>query len=128
MKEELKDRLKAAMDRKGMRAIDLCNQTGIPKSAMHYYLSGRSEPKSDRLYVIAKVLDVSEAWLLGYDVAPDRTHSQKGIDELAALSERIEKDQDFRKLLFQINHLNPNQVEAIRNLLDVLQKNEKNEG
>lgn len=123
MKEELKDRMKAAMDRKGLRAIDLCNTTGIPKSALHYYLSGRSEPKSDRIYIIAKALDVSEAWLLGYDVPPDRTQDQKDLDELSELVERIKKDRDFRQLMFAINHLNPSQVDLIRNLVSQLQKN-----
>lgn len=123
MKEELKDRMKAAMDRKGLRAIDLCNITGIPKSALHYYLSGRSEPKSDRIYIIAKALDVSEAWLLGYDVPPDRTQDQKDLDELSELVERIKKDRYFRQLMFAINHLNPSQVDLIRNLVSQLQKN-----
>lgn len=123
MKEELKDRLKAAMNSKGIKAIDLCEKTGIPSSAMSYYLNGRMEPKSDRLYIIAKALDVSEAWLLGYSVAQERSPDQKDNDELADLAERIKKDRDFRQLMFAINHLNPSQVDLIRNLVSQLQKN-----
>ena len=123
MKEELKDRLKAAMNSKGIKAIELCEKTGIPSSAMSYYLNGRMEPKSDRLYIIAKALDVSEAWLLGYSVAQERTPDQKDNDELADLAERIKKDRDFRKLMFAINHLNPSQVDLISNLVSQLQQN-----
>lgn len=123
MKEELKDRLKSAMNSKGIKAIELCEKTGIPSSAMSYYLNGRMEPKSDRLYIIAKALDVSEAWLLGYSVAQERTPDQKDNDELADLAERIKKDRDFRKLMFAINHLNPSQVDLIRNLVSQLQQN-----
>lgn len=123
MKEELKDRLKAAMNSKGIKAIELCEKTGIPSSAMSYYLNGRMEPKSDRLYIIAKALDVSEAWLLGYSVAQERSPDQKDNDELADLAERIKKDRDFRQLMFAINHLNPGQVDLIRNLVSQLQKN-----
>lgn len=123
MKEELKDRLKAAMNSKGIKAIELCEKTGIPSSAMSYYLNGRMEPKSDRLYIIAKALDVSEAWLLGYSVAQERSPDQKDNDELADLAERIKKDRDFRQLMFAINHLNPSQVDLIRNLVSQLQKN-----
>lgn len=118
-KEELKDRLKKALDYKGVKPIDVCERTGIPKSAMSYYLSGRSEPKANRLYVIAKALDVSEAWLLGYDVPIDRSEDQKENDALAELSERIKKDREFRRLIVQISRLNPQQVESIKNLLSV---------
>ena len=118
-KEELKDRLKKALDYKGVKPIDVCEKTGIPKSAMSYYLSGRSEPKANRLYVIAKALDVSEAWLLGYDVPIDRSEDQKENDALAELSERIKKDREFRRLIVQISRLNPQQVESIKNLLSV---------
>lgn len=118
-KEELKDRLKKALDYKGVKPIDVCAKTGIPKSAMSYYLSGRSEPKANRLYVIAKALDVSEAWLLGYDVPIDRSEDQKENDALAELSERIKKDREFRRLIVQISRLNPQQVDGIKNLLSV---------
>ena len=117
MKKDFNDRLKQAMDFRNVKATDLCERGNIPKSAMSYYISGRSEPKSDRLYIIAKLLDVSEAWLLGYDVAMERSTDQKELDELGALNERIKKDPEFRQLVFRINHLNPGQLEAVNNLL-----------
>ncbi len=120
MKEEFKDRLKQAMDYRNLKAADLCERANIPKSAMSYYLSGRSEPKSPRLYIIAKILDVDEAWLLGYDVKMERAPEQKELDELAALNERIKKDLEFRGLIIDINHLTPEQLEAVKNLISVL--------
>ena len=62
---ELKDRLKEALDSRQMRAVDLTEKTGVPKSAVSFYLAGKSQPKADRLYLIARALDVSETWLLG---------------------------------------------------------------
>lgn len=118
MKEELKVRLKAAMEANGVKAVDLCEKTGVPKSAISYYLAGKSEPKSDRLYIIAKALDVSEAWLLGYNVDMARDKSQKELDELADLNERIKKEKDFRQLIIKISHLKPQQLEAVKNLLE----------
>jgi transcriptional regulator with XRE-family HTH domain len=117
VKKEFKDRLRQAMAFHNVKASDLCERGNIPKSAMSYYMSGRSEPKSDRLYIIAKLLDVSEAWLLGYDVPMERSQDQRELDEMAALNERIKKDPEFRQLIFQINHLNPGQLEAVSNLL-----------
>lgn len=117
MKAELKDRLKYAMESKGILAVDLCNKTNIPKSAMSYYLSGRSVPKSDRVYLLAKLLDVSEAWLLGYDVAMERSVDQKETDDTVALFNRIEKDRDFKQLVLRINRLNPAGLEAVKSVL-----------
>ena len=117
MKKEFKDRLKQAMEFRNVKAVDLCERGNIPKSAMSYYISGRSEPKDERIYILAKLLDVSEPWLLGYDVPMERETTQKEHDELSALNKRIKKDPDFRRLVIQINHLNQGQLEAINNLL-----------
>lgn len=106
------------MDSNGIKAVELCEKTGVPKSAISYYLAGKSEPKSDRLYIIAKALDVSEAWLLGYNVDMERDRSQKELDELADLNERIKKEKDFRQLILKINRLKPQQLDAVKNLLD----------
>lgn len=114
VKAELKDRLKQAMDYRNLKAVDLVERGDIPKSAMSYYLSGRSKPKDDRLYILAKLLDVSEGWLLGYDVPMERTPEQKDLDELAALSERIKKEAEFRDLVIKINRLNPAQLDALK--------------
>ena len=99
MRESLKDRLREAMNRSGMKAADVCKKTGIPKSAMSYYLSGRSEPKADRLYLICKALDVSEAWMLGYDVEMAKTQAQKNNDTLADIVAKFKTDDSFSKLL-----------------------------
>ena len=117
MKAELKDRLKYAMELKGILAVDLCKRADIPKSAMSYYLSGRSVPKSDRIYLLAKLLDVSEAWLLGYDVAMERSEDQKETDETVALFNRIEKDMEFKQLMLRINRLNHAGLEAVKSVL-----------
>lgn len=65
-------RLAQALRLRGMKQADLCNKTGIPKSAMSQYISGAFEPKQDRLALIAQALDVDPAWLMGYDVPMER--------------------------------------------------------
>lgn len=67
------ERLKQAMALKNITQSELCEKTGIPKSAMSQYVSGAFIPKQERTYLIAKALNVNEAWLLGYaDVSIDR--------------------------------------------------------
>ena len=68
-KSSLKSRLYEAMTIRGKKAVDLTRDLDIPKSAVSQYLSGKSQKMdSERLYAIAKYLDVDEPWLLGYDV------------------------------------------------------------
>ena len=71
-------RIKRALSIRAMKQSELCRITNIPKSAISQYLSGCFEPKQDRIYLIAKTLDVSEAWLMGYDVPMER---QKNIPQ-----------------------------------------------
>lgn len=66
------DRIKEALTIKGIKQSDLCRLTGIPKSAISQYVSGAFEPKQDRIYLLSKALNVSEAWLMGLDVPMER--------------------------------------------------------
>lgn len=70
--EEFSDRLKKAMSLKGMKQVDLCNKTGLDKALISNYLSGKYKAKQDKLHKLAIALDVSEGWLMGYDVDIDR--------------------------------------------------------
>ncbi len=71
-KTDFSKRLRAAIDQQSIRQSELCEKTGIRKSAMSQYLSGAFKPKQQNLYRLAKALDVSEAWLMGYDVPMQR--------------------------------------------------------
>lgn len=71
-KDSCSKRIKRALDLKGVRQSELCRITGIPKSAMSQYIKGTFEPRQDRVYLISKALNVSEAWLMGFDVPMER--------------------------------------------------------
>ena len=58
-------RLKEALNKKGLRQIDLARMTGLPKSAISQYIAGKIEPKQDKLYILAKALEVDVLWLMG---------------------------------------------------------------
>ena len=70
--ETISVRIKKALAIKGMKQSELCKLANIPKSSLSQYLSGDFEPKQDRIYLIAKALNVSEAWLMGFDVPMER--------------------------------------------------------
>ncbi|MBD9010622.1 MAG: helix-turn-helix domain-containing protein, partial [Clostridiales bacterium] len=73
-KESCSTRLKRALKINGMKQAELSSITKIPKSAISQYVSGAFEPKQDRVELIAEALNVSEAWLMGFDVPMEREH------------------------------------------------------
>ena len=62
------ERIKEALALRGMTAADLSRKTGIGKGLISRYLHGEVVPKQSKIAVIARALEVSPAWLLGYDV------------------------------------------------------------
>ena len=70
--ESCSKRIAEALKIKGMKQYELCKLANVPKSSLSLYLSGAYEPKQDRVYDMAKALNVNEAWLMGYDVPMER--------------------------------------------------------
>ena len=58
-----------------MTQAELSSRSKISKSSISHYLKGDWEGKQDAVYSIAQVLNVSEAWLMGYDVPMDAEHA-----------------------------------------------------
>lgn len=121
-REKFNIRLKEAMDIRGLRAVDLIDRTGIPKVTLSYYMSGKTEPKADRVYTLAKALDVSEAWLLGFEVPMYRTDEQKKNDALAEIVVRLRKDEKLYKLVVKLADADDEQLELIDKLVSGLAK------
>lgn len=78
-----KDRLLEAMRIREIKAVDLSQKTGIPKSSISQYLSGHVEAKTDRNYLLAKALNVDPVWLSGYDVPMEEFKAEPFSEEIA---------------------------------------------
>ena len=118
-KSSLKSRLYEAMTIRGKKAVDLTRELDIPKSAVSQYLSGKSQNMdSARLYAIAKYLDVSEPWLLGYDVPMERQDPA----ELGTLAADLLLNADVLRLVQIYSELE----EADKNMLLMLAENMHN--
>ena len=119
---EFRNRLSEALARRGWKAVDLVRTADIPKGAVSYYLAGKSTPKNDRLYIIAKALDVNEAWLLGFDVPMARTDDQKKNDQLVQLVARLRSDEGFYNTVVTLSGLDDGQYQSIAQLIATLKK------
>lgn len=66
------NRLKIAMRIRNIKASELSAKTGIAKSSLSEYIKGKYEAKQDGVFLLAKALDVNEAWLMGCNVPMER--------------------------------------------------------
>lgn len=66
------NRLNKAISLRGIKPIELSEMTGIDKSKISSYMAGRYKAKQDGVYLLAHALNVSEIWLMGYDVPMER--------------------------------------------------------
>ena len=71
------ERLKQLMEERNLKQVDIlnkslpyCNKYGVKmnKSDISQYVSGKVEPSQDKLVVLGMALDVTESWLMGFDV------------------------------------------------------------
>ena len=68
-------RIEKALTIRDMKQSDLCKLASVPKSSLSLYIKGAYEPKKDRLFRMAIALNVSENWLMGYDVPMEREYN-----------------------------------------------------
>lgn len=105
----LGERICKARDASGLSTAQLARRLGIKTSTLHSWESDRSEPRSNKLVLLAGILNVSPTWLLvgrgtppisdepatadldSMKVALDRLQrqAQNLADDIAALQDRL---------------------------------------
>lgn len=122
IKSSLKDRLKEAMTMRDKKPVDLVRDLKIPKSAISQYLSGKSQKMdSERLHKICLYLNVSEPWLLGFNVPVD---IKKNTEELADRHFEMIMDEDLNELFEDFKMLNSKQRKMVKDLIHSLADSE----
>lgn len=66
------NRLNTAMRIRNIKPVELSEKTGIDKSKISSYMSGRYKAKQDGVFLLARALNVDEAWLMGCDVPMEK--------------------------------------------------------
>lgn len=114
MKENTSDRLKKIMEERKIKQVDILNMSlpyckkyniKMNKSDISQYVSGKVEPSQEKLVILGMALDVSEAWLMGFDVSPvrkDNTGEAKEDVDLLWKFSLLEK-RDKETILDMIN-------------------------
>lgn len=100
------ERLQQIMRIRGISQAELARKVGLSRGAISNYLSGRYEPKTEILYLLAKALDCSFVWLHGYNAPMEESESIDSDDledqenpwEIAMLDEFNKLDVDHQIL------------------------------
>lgn len=112
------ERLQEAMG--DMTATELANLLGLSKQAISTYVHNKRTPKPPTIKTIASLLNVSPAWLMGYDV--DRTVSQE-INTQTSFRENFTEIEI--NLINAAKKLNTDGKEILLDYADMLSKNPK---
>ena len=100
-----------ALKHRGMKQVELCQLANVPESSLSLYLKGAYEPKQDKIYNMARALNVSEAWLMGYDVPMERASVK--------VTNTIEVTEDEQKLLDLFRLVPENQQQMVLQMIEI---------
>ena len=101
------ERIKAIMEERNLKQVDILRMAKkfehsgakLTKSDLSLYVNGKVEPHQHKIHLLAKALDVNEAWLMGID---SPKHREAETPEILTVynelhSERQDKVYDFAK-------------------------------
>lgn len=87
--ESFNSRLKTAMEYKNIKPAELSKLTGIGKSSISQWLSGKYSAKQDKIFIVAKALNVNPSWLIGADVPMT---DETVLDRIYHIADKLNKD------------------------------------
>lgn len=111
------ERLKYILNNRNLKQFELlekckpyCKKYNVrlAKNDLSQYVSGKVEPKQDKLSILGLALDVSEAWLAGYDVPmkPDKKVRKQQLEthQITSLFQKL-NDDDKKKVIDLITNI-----------------------
>lgn len=120
---ETSDRLRELMAERGWKQVDIINHSKqyqdklgvkLGKSALSQYVNGVQAPDQKRIALLSLIFDVSEAWLMGYDVPRERESTVESDYTSSDLRKMAENAKTFDG-----KPLNEDDIEAIQNIIEI---------
>lgn len=108
------DRLRQIMEERNLRQVDILNlvlpicakyDIKMNKSDISQYVSGKVEPSQEKLVVLGMALNVTESWLMGFDVSSERKDTQ------------IQAEKDF-DVFYRFSMLNERDKGIVSDVID----------
>ena len=85
------NRLLIAMKKNNINQIELSEKTTlhgkkISQSLINKYLKGKAFARQDNIYILSKILNVNEVWLMGYNVPMDKNYGKTKVAEIDVIN------------------------------------------
>ncbi len=125
MKDSTAARLKRLLNERSLKQVDVLSLAApyvqkynvkLTKSDLSQYISGKAIPRQDKLTILGLALNVSEAWLMGYDVPMERTQMNCTAQSRSLLD--ISLTEREVSLIQKYRSLDRRGQEAVDNVLD----------
>lgn len=113
---EFKDRLFEALNKRDIKMTDLAKRLKVSRSTISQYCNGQIKPKRDRVFEIAKILNINPVWLLGYDVPITQTSPDYFFNDILIESPKISSaDNHLSQYLVLLNSsLNESELKELK--------------
>ncbi|HDJ1970369.1 LexA family transcriptional regulator [Staphylococcus aureus] len=110
-----KDRLKQIMSERKISQSELSRRTGIGRNSISDYLNGKYEAKQDKVFELAKALNVNEAWLMGFDISKNRKIEN---NDITSIYSKLTPPRQSNVLKYATNQLEEQNNDSDDNLVD----------
>lgn len=120
------ERLKQIMQERNMKQVDIlelvlpvCKKYGLKmnKSDISQYVSGKVEPNQRKLFALSEALNVSETWLMGYEInEKELIYEEEKGKSLAKLI----ANENMLDTVVKLSKLQPEDKEMVVNLINSL--------
>lgn len=120
------ERLKQIMQERNMKQVDIlelvlpvCKKYGLKmnKSDISQYVSGKAEPNQRKLVALSEALNVSETWLMGYEInEKELIYEEEKGKSLAKLI----ANENMLDAVVKLSKLQPEDKEMVVNLINSL--------
>ncbi len=124
--KETARRLSYALEKKGMKAQELSEKSGVSKASISQYINGAHIPSNISAGKMSEVLGVNPLWLMGFDVQmyedlnPQKEHYYD--EETAFLAQQLFDDPDLHALLDAAKDSRPEYIKSAIQLLKTLKE------
>lgn len=110
-------RLKQAINEKNITASELSRLSGVGKSDISNYINGKYEAKQDKIYRLAKALNVDPGWLM--------TGVEQEVSDARNISIVVPNSEQFIKI---VKHMTTKDYETVMGIFEKTYKHMKEMG
>lgn len=129
MKVTTAERLKQIMREENLKQVDILERSKkycemydrkLTKADLSQYVSGKVIPGQDKLFILALVLNVSEAWLMGFNVPRERKTKEADTETGSETQNAINKLKKSKRIQTFINSIDKVTAEQEELVLDIV--------